>query len=81
MSKNTFQLNSLTLISLVLFPVFFLHDPVAIAKDSFLLDVQSDKTLTVPPLSLGIPEAGKRVAITPIEYEGKEINHVIYLPK
>lgn len=81
MSKDASRLNRALFILLVLFPSLFLHKPAATADDSFTLDVHSDKTLAVPPLSNGRPRAGKRVAITPIEYEGGEIFHVIYLPE
>jgi hypothetical protein len=37
--------------------------------------------LQLPALSDGPPSAGKRVAVTPAEYEGTNVHHMIYLPK
>lgn len=36
--------------------------------------------LTVPPMEIGPPRAGVRVAVTPPEYEGTAVHHVLYLP-
>ena len=51
------------------------------AEDPIRLDANSDATLTVPALSSGAPSAGKRVAITPPEYDGTSVFHTIYLPE
>lgn len=45
------------------------------------LNVDSDDRLSVPELSVGVPAAGKRVAITPPEYSGTEVFHTLYLPE
>lgn len=44
------------------------------------LDVNSQRVLTVPPLSPGRPEADRRVKVTPPEYAGTEVFHTLYLP-
>lgn len=49
--------------------------------DSILLDVASLETLSIPVLSVGESAAGKRVKITPPEYEGTEVYHTLYLPE
>lgn len=45
------------------------------------LDAQSENTLSIPTLSEGEPEAGKRVAVTPPEYAGTNVFHTIFLPE
>lgn len=36
--------------------------------------------LPLPPLSTGEPTAGKRVAVTPPEYAGTQVHHIVALP-
>jgi hypothetical protein len=36
--------------------------------------------LTLPPLGAGFPVAGQRVAVTPPEYAGTEVHHLVALP-
>ena len=36
--------------------------------------------LEVPPLSQGQPTAGKRIALTPPEYQDTQVHHILYLP-
>ena len=52
----------------------------ACTMDKHLLDVLSNDTLSIPNLTLVKPSAGKRVKVTPIEYSGTEVYHMIYLP-
>lgn len=44
------------------------------------LDADSDVVLTIPPVTKGPPRAGKRVLVTPPEYQGTQVYHSIYLP-
>ncbi len=37
--------------------------------------------LTVPPVEIGPPRAGARVAVTPPEYKDTGVHHVLYLPE
>ncbi len=53
---------------------------LAIAED-VLLDTASTQVLSVPVLSEGPPQAGKRVAVTPPEFAGTDVFHTLYLPK
>lgn len=36
--------------------------------------------LSIPTMEPGPPRAGVRTAVTPPEYEGTEVHHVLYLP-
>ena len=36
--------------------------------------------LTVPPVEIGPPRAGARVAVTPPEYKDMAVHHILYLP-
>ncbi len=36
--------------------------------------------LSIPPMETGPPRAGVRAAVTPPEYEGTAVHHVLYLP-
>lgn len=36
--------------------------------------------LTIPPMGTGPPRAGVRAAVTPPEYQGTSVHHVLYLP-
>ncbi len=44
------------------------------------LDEADASTLAIPHLSLGPPEAGRRVAVTSPEYKGTRVAHTVYLP-
>lgn len=44
------------------------------------LDVSSNVELQIPPLVKGKPSPGKRVAVTPSEYQGTNVFHTLYLP-
>lgn len=58
--------------------------PYATAEDAdhiSLIDIESQETLRIPPLSSGAPAAGRRVKVTPVEYEGTQVFHTLYLPK
>lgn len=62
----------------------FASQPAALGQDegswqSALLD-ESGRRLTPPLTSRGKPAAGKRVAITPAQYDGSEVHHMLYLP-
>lgn len=46
-----------------------------------LLDVDSPRQLTLPPVSTGPPAAGKRVRATSPEYAGTRVYHSLYLPE
>jgi hypothetical protein len=46
-----------------------------------LLDVNSQETLSIPPLSAGAPAAGKRIKATTPEYAGTDVFHTVYLPE
>lgn len=61
--------------------VFILCGPTLFVDGGIRLDVHSDGILEMPPLSGGEPEAGKRVKVTPPEYEGTEVFHTLYLPQ
>ena len=64
--------------SVLLPPMFVWASRDAVAED--LIDVSSSVELDVPELTIGSPEAGKRVRITPPEYAGTEVFHTLYLP-
>lgn len=49
-------------------------------EGSSRLDTDSLEVLSIPVLSKGNPAAGKRVAVTAPEYEGKGVFHTLYLP-
>lgn len=50
-------------------------------NSSYVLDVGSDAALALPENSTGKPAAGKRVAVTPKEYAGTNVCHMLYLPE
>ena len=50
----------------------------AACAQSNLNDVPAD--LTVPPMSMGAPAAGKRVTTTTHGWEGSKVHHTLYLP-
>jgi hypothetical protein len=52
-----------------------------VEESGSLLLVDSEETLSIPELSLGDPDAGKRVNLTPPEYAGTQVYHTIYLPE
>ena len=43
--------------------------------------IGNDKKYTVPDMTDGTPEAGKRVKVTPPEYTGTQVYYSLYLPK
>ncbi|WP_068138675.1 hypothetical protein [Roseimaritima ulvae] len=45
------------------------------------LPTKSEQPLLVPPVSQGLPRAGRRVAVTPPEYAATAVYHTIYLPQ
>jgi hypothetical protein len=51
------------------------------ASPAVQLDINSQEILRLPKLSKGQPAAGKRVAVTPREYQGTQVVHTVYLPK
>jgi hypothetical protein len=48
---------------------------------NYMLDEDTQLTLTLPKNSAGKPAAGKRVAVTPSNYAGTNVRHMIYLPE
>lgn len=40
----------------------------------------NENNLRLPPLENGSPSPGKRVVVTPPEYEGSAVHHLLYLP-
>ncbi|MGC6467757.1 MAG: hypothetical protein ACON38_10720 [Akkermansiaceae bacterium] len=49
-------------------------------ENDFPKQARQHRTLTLPPLSSGDPTPGKRVSITPDEYAGTKVHHMLYLP-
>ena len=68
----------LALISLI---VICIGRATLLANEGILLDIDSSAVLEISPLSGGEPRAGKRANVTPLEYEGTEVFHTIYLPQ
>ena len=52
----------------------------ALGEELGWIDADSNRVLQVPSLSQGEPRAGKRVAVTPVEYAGTDVFHTVYLP-
>lgn len=46
----------------------------------FLAVLATAADLPLPPLSTSEPTAGKRVAVTPPEYAGTQVHHIVALP-
>ena len=68
----------LSLFLLIIFTSFQFPD---LSRAENLPDLSSVPTdLIVPPLSDGLPCAGKRVKMTLPEYAGTDVHHVLYLP-
>ncbi|MCI2285404.1 hypothetical protein L3081_20975 [Colwellia sp. MSW7] len=53
----------------------------ALETSHIRVNIQNNIVLTLPPLSTGLPKAGKKIAITPPEYEGTRVYHTAYLPE
>ncbi|MGI9474485.1 MAG: hypothetical protein ACR2NZ_23310 [Rubripirellula sp.] len=55
--------------------------PASVDANEGMIDPSSELILQVPSLSSGEPRAGKRVAVTPVEYAGTDVFHTLYLPQ
>lgn len=68
----------LTVLCVPLLPMFAWASTDAAAEG--MIDVQATFELEVPEVTVGLPEAGKRVRVTPPEYAETEVFHTLYLP-
>ncbi len=62
--------------------LFLLNSCIGIHTfSSVTLETPSSEILQTPKVTSGKPAAGKRVTVTPEEYQGTQVFHTLYLPK